>query len=117
MARSSLFRIISILFVAAAIYHAAVFFHPAFREDGAHWRHAVFFVIDLVCAWYLLKRPRWFVFVFGVLTLETLYGHGTHAWTMWQMHGQIDWLSAGVLVVVPTTLVLLIEDATGRRLG
>ena len=117
MSRKSLFRIISILFVGAAVYHAAVFFHPAFRSGGAHWRHAVFFLIDLVCAWFLLKRPRWFVFAFGALTLETLYGHGMHAWMMWNTHGQIDWLSVCVLIVVPLTLALLIEDAMGRRLG
>ena len=115
MSRKLLFRIISVLFVGAAVYHAAVFLHPAFRSGGAHWRHAVFFLIDLVCAWFLLKRPRWFVFAFGALTLETLYGHGMHAWMMWNTHGQIDWLSVCVLIVVPLTLALLIEDTLKRR--
>jgi hypothetical protein len=36
---------------------------------------------------------------------------------MWHNSGQIDWLSIGVLIVVPLTLALLIEDAMGRRLG
>jgi uncharacterized membrane protein len=117
MSRESLFRVISILFVGASIYHAAVFFHPAFGVGGAHWRHAVFFLIDLVCAWFLLKRPAWFVFAFGALTLETLYGHGTHAWMMWRAEGQIDWLSIGVLIVVPLTMALLIENAMRRRSG
>jgi hypothetical protein len=40
-------------------------------DGGGHWRHADFVAIDLVCAWYLLHRPRWFVWVFGLLTVET----------------------------------------------
>jgi hypothetical protein len=105
------------LFVGAAIYHAAVFFHPALGVGGAHWRHAIFFLVDLISAWFLLRRPRWFVVAFGALTLETLYGHGTHAWMMWHRNAQIDWLSIGVLIVVPMTLALLIEDAMERRRG
>ena len=115
MSREALFRIIAILFVLAATYHAVAFFQPAFVNGGSHWRHAVFTAIDLLCAWYLLRRPRWFVWAFGLLTLETLYGHGMHAWMWWHTEQRLDWLSFAVLLVVPLTLVLLIQDRRSRR--
>ena len=115
MSRKNIFRIIAVLFIGAAIYHAAAFFAPAFSHGGAHWRHASFWVIDLLCAWYLLRRPRWFVAAFGVLTLETLCSHGAHAWMLWHTERRLDWLSFAVLIVVPFTLVLLIRDAQERR--
>jgi hypothetical protein len=113
VSRDALFRIIAILFAGAAIYHAAAIFQTAFGTGGAHWRHGVFCAIDLLSAWYMLRRPRWFVWAFGLLTLETLYGHGTHAWIWWRTEGRLDWLSFAVLVAVPLTLALLIRE---RRL-
>jgi hypothetical protein len=115
LSRQILFRIIAVLFLGAATYHAAAFLEPAFSNGGAHWRHATFCAIDLICAWYLLRRPTWFVWAFGVLTLETLYGHGMHAWIWWSTEGQLDWLSFAVLIAVPFTLASLIRDALDRR--
>jgi hypothetical protein len=115
MSRGTLFRIISILFVVAAIYHAVAFLDPAFIAGSSHWRHAVFCAIDLLCAWYLLRRPRWFVAAFAALTLQVLYSHGHHAWMMWHLQRRLDWLSFAVLAVVPWTLALLIADGIERR--
>jgi hypothetical protein len=115
VSRESLFRILAVLFAGAAVYHAAAFFHPAFSNGGAHWRHASFCAIDLLFAWYILRRPRWFVWAFGLLTLETLWSHGSHAWRLWSTEGRPDWLSFVVLIVVPCTLALLMRDALDRR--
>ena len=114
MSRRTLFRIFALLFVAAAIYHAAAFAHPALSEGGTRSRHAAFFAIDLLFAWYMLKRPRWFVAAFSLLTLETLYGHGLHAWKLWHDQGRLDWLSFAVLIAVPCMLAFLIAEARGR---
>ena len=116
MSRQTLFRIFAVLFLAAAIYHAAAFAHPALSDGGMRSRHAVFFVIVLLFAWYMLKRPRWFVAAFSLLTLETLYGHGLHAWKLWRDQGKLDWLSFAVLIAVPCMLAFLIADARGRSL-
>jgi hypothetical protein len=115
VSRESLFRILAVLSAGAAVYHAAAFFHPAFGDGGAHWRHAFFFAIDSLCAWYLISRPRWFVCAFGLLTLETLWSHGYYAWMLWRAAGRPDWLSFAVLIVVPCTLALLMRDALDRR--
>jgi hypothetical protein len=115
VSRETLFRILAVLFAGAAVYHAAAFLEPAFIVGGSHWRHAVFCAIDLLCAWYLLRRPRWFVAAFAALTLQALCGHGHHAWILWHAQRRLDWLSFAVLAVVPWTLALLIADGIERR--
>ena len=115
MSRETLFRIIAFLFVGAVIYHAVAFVESGFGSGGTHWRHAIFCGIDLLCAFYLLWRPRWFVVAFAVLTLQTLFSHGTHAWMLWHTERHLDWLSFAVLIVVPWTQALLITDGIERR--
>ena len=114
MSRESLFRILAVLFVGAAVYHAVAFFHPAFSNGGAHWRHAFFYATDILCAWYILRRPPWFVLAFSLLTIQQLCSHGAHAWMLWRAEGRLDWLSFAVLIVVPCTLALLMRDALDR---
>jgi hypothetical protein len=115
VSRATLFRILAVLFAGAAIYHAAAFLEPAFSAGGSHWRHAAFCAIDLLCACYLLRRPRWFVAAFAALTLQAFYSHGHHAWMLWHTQRRLDWLSFAVLAVVPFTLALLIADGFERR--
>jgi hypothetical protein len=114
VSREILFRILAALFVGASAYHAAAFFDPAFSQGGAPWRHAAFYGIDLLCAWFFLKRPLWFVFAFTVLTLETLRGHGSHAWMLWQTEKRLDWFSIVVIGTVLYAFLLLAQDAFGR---
>jgi len=115
MSRESLFRILAVLFFGAAGYHALAFFEPAFGNGGAHRRHAAFCGIDILFACYLMRRPKWLVWAFGVLTIEALWSHGTHAWRLWREQGRLDWLSFAVLIVVPCAQALLTRDALDRR--
>ena len=115
MSRSALFRLIAALFVAAALYHLAAFLQPAFGIPGARWRHALFCLIDFLCAWYLTRRPRWFVGAFAVLTVYSIWSHGSQAWRLWHEQERLDWLSFSVIAVVPLALALLIRDALDRR--
>jgi hypothetical protein len=115
VSRESLFRILAVLSAGAAVYHAAAFFHPAFGIGGAHWRHAVFCAIDFLCAWYIFRRPRWFVWAFSLLTIQQLCSHGARAWMLWRTEGRLDWLSFAVLIVMPCALALLMRDALDRR--
>ena len=115
MSRETLFRIIAVLFVGAAIYHAVAIIEPGFGSGGTHWRHASFCAIDLLCAWYILQRPLWFVVAYAVLTLQQICSHGARAWIWWHTQLRLDWLSFAVLAVVPCTLALLIADGIERR--
>jgi hypothetical protein len=113
VSRATLFRIASVLFLAASIYHAVAIM----LRLGTPWRNGLFCAIDLVFAWFLLKRPLWFVFAFGALTIEALLSHGSHAWLLWHTERRADWLSFFVLVTVPCAFALLVRDAYDRRSG
>jgi len=104
ISRETLFRILAVLFVGAAIYHAIAFFLSAFSAGGSPWRHGIFCAIDLICAGFLLRRPRWFVTAFGILTLQALNSHGHHAWMLQHEQRRLDWLSFAVLLVMPLTM-------------
>jgi hypothetical protein len=115
VSRATLFRILAVLFAGAAAYHAVAFFDPAFSNGGAPWRHAFFCATDILCAWYILRRPRWFVLPFSLFTIQQLCSHGAHAWRLWRAEGRLDWLSFAVPIVVPCTLALLMRDALDQR--
>ena len=115
MARQNLFRFFAILALGAAAYHLAAYIHPAFSSGGSPARHAVFVVLDVLCAWLLLKRPLWFVFAFAAAAVQVVWSHGTHAWHLLQNEERYDWLSIAVVLTVPVVFFFLAIDAWDRR--
>jgi hypothetical protein len=111
VSKTFLFRIASILFVGAVLYHALAFARPDLGLGGTSWRHALFCAIDLLFAWLLLQRPRWLILAFALLTLETLASHGRHAWVLWHTQHRVDWLSLAVIPAVLSIFALLCVEA------
>lgn len=64
----------AVLFVATAVYHCVGAFTPI--DDAPPLRHALFAAINAVCACGVVRRPRWFVVAFVVLTGQQLWSHG-----------------------------------------
>lgn len=75
------------------------------------WRHALFVVINLAVALGFWRRPKYFPFFFGVLTLQQLASHGAAALTAWTTEQRVDLPSLFVLAWMPTALFLLWRDA------
>jgi hypothetical protein len=118
--REVLFRACAILAIAAAAFHAAALTSPAiarleYEPTYPAWRHGLFIVIDCALAPLFLRRPPWFVWVYAVLMLQVLNGHGRGAWQQWVNGQRVDWISAGVSIVVPAILLLLVIDWRDRR--
>jgi hypothetical protein len=113
------FRLAAAGAVVAVGIHVAALAIPAF--GAAHypgypaWRHVVFVAIDAAAAWLFLRRPAWFVWAFGALTLQVLYSHGGSAWSSWQRDGHVRWIDAAALIAIPVALVLLVMDHRARR--
>jgi len=105
----------SVLFILAAMYHAIGFLAPAFGLSGARLRHVLFVVIDALCAWYILRRPLWFVAGFTLLTFQQLYSHNARAWVWWHAGKRLDWISFIVIALIPVALALLFKDTCDRR--
>lgn len=118
--RELLFCLSAVAAIAAALFHAAAMASPAiarieYEPTYPAWRHVVFIAIDGSLAPLLLRRPRWLVWAYGLLTLQILNSHGLGAWRLWQENGQIDWISVAVSLAAPAILALLIVDRRARR--
>ena len=119
--RSAVFGACAILALAAAAFHAAALASQAiarieYEPMYPAWRHVLFIVIDCALAPLFLRRPPWFVWVYAVLTVQVLNGHGRGAWRQWVNGQGVDWISVGVSIVVPAILLLLLIDWRQRRI-
>ena len=99
----------NILFVAfagaallAAVYHIKEIFYPT--ETTPAWRHALFICINIICIYGMLKRPVWFTWFIGLLTLQQWYSHGSYAIKLWQQEHQIHWISIVDIILLPLLL-------------
>jgi len=117
--RALLFQVAALAFGASATFHATAVASPSiarleYAATYPAWRHVVWIGIDASLAFLLLRRPRWLVWVFGLLTAQVLNSHGRGAWQMWSNGHGLDWISVAVVVAVPTiTWMLIIERRSG----
>ncbi|HEX7479222.1 MAG TPA: hypothetical protein VF331_15560 [Polyangiales bacterium] len=104
-----LLRGYSVVFGCAAVYHLVCAESGDRSAGSSPQRHAAFVLINLGLAIGMLKRPRGFVLVFGLLCLQQLVSHGGDLWRTFQEHGQLDWLSALVILALPLAWLLLLR--------
>jgi hypothetical protein len=108
-------RFSALLFAGAALYHLLAVLAPSLGIFGVRWRHLLFVAIDAGFAGLLLRQPRWLVFPLSALTLYSVYSHGTGAWRLWHREGRVDWLSLGVVTVLPAILWLTINHRSSQK--
>lgn len=108
-----IFWIFALFWVIAAAYHLVGLFGLA--NDDPAWRHALFVVIDLLLAYGILKRPRYFSWLFLVFLVQQSYTHGSRFLNQWEQQGTVDWISLLVLVVLPVVFYWLRKDEKARQ--
>ena len=106
--RNMLFKVFAILAVFIALYHLTGVFYKI--NDSPRWRHGLFVCINLFCIYCLLKRPKYFLFLFCILLVQQYYSHGSHLVKQWRTQHTIHWISVFALALLPVALVCLIED-------
>jgi hypothetical protein len=109
-ARLTILKIGAVLFVFAALYHSVGFFCPNFVAPSPRWRHCVFVGVDLCGVWLILRRPAWALIPFGIVTVQQLYSHGMRGYHWWIAGRRIDWISIGVILMLPLVFCLLVID-------
>lgn len=105
------FVLFALLAFAAALYHIYGAIKPF--DSTSAWRHILFIGINIICMYGLLKRPVWFVLLFGILTLQQLYSHGLHFITLLKK-GEFIWIDFCVLLLLPLIFVLLLIDKKSK---
>jgi predicted histidine transporter YuiF (NhaC family) len=93
--------------VFAGAYHVAAIVWREIDPSSSLSRHAVFVVINLCLAAGLWVRPKGFFWVFAALTAQQLHSHGRAWFRVLNQQHRIDWVSSGVLMVLPLLLWLL----------
>ena len=106
--RSTLFKLFAALSLLAAIYHFVGLFYRF--DETPFWRHLIFVGINLFCTYGFLKRPKYFIYLFGMLLLQQFYSHGSYLICLWNAKRQIHWLSVIDLIMLPLALICLVED-------
>ena len=111
---SSIFFALAALSSAAAVYHMVGAAGQLSSDASPPWRHTVFVGIDLLGAWYLVRRPLMLLPAFVLLVCQQYLSHGGRALRWWTESARIDTLSIGTLVMLTVALVLLLVDARDR---
>ena len=120
-ARHILFLIFTVCAFAALIYHAIVIYCSFSKSPAplinllAVLRHILFILVNIVCIYGTLKRPKWFIWFVLVLTLQQWYSHGSYAITLWQQQHIVHWISVADILLLPFLLILLIADKKNKQ--
>ncbi len=90
-------RILAAASLGAGLYHLAALVNPAFARIAyvawhPLWRHLVFIAANFGVAFLMLRRPRWFLGIYLILTVQVLQGHGVRLWRTWFGLHEIQWL-------------------------
>ena len=108
-------KVLSIIFIVAAIasfaallFHLKGIFYPSVETPA--WRHVVFIAVNSICIYGVIKRPGWFIWFVGLLTLQQCYSHGSYAIELWQKQHSVHWVSVCVVIFMPVLFVLLLID-------
>jgi hypothetical protein len=113
-----IFIAFAILAFAALIYHAIAIYHPETDPPVvslvASLRHAIFILINVICIYGFLKRPKWFVRFFGVLTVQQLYSHGSHFINLLK-ENKFNLIDSAILVLMPLIFILLLMDRKTKQ--
>lgn len=99
--------------LAAMLYHVKGFMNPTPLTPA--WRHAVFAAVDTALFYGLLKRPRWFIWFFGIACLQQVYSHGSYATAVWKTQHMVDWISVLVVLAMPLLFLLLLWEQRLRK--
>jgi hypothetical protein len=111
LASPRIFRWLAPAFVAAGFFHGAALLWPHIAEPVPSWFHALFVAVNFALAVGVVKRPRGFVVLYALYTVQQLLEHGVRGVSVWQHEHRFDWASFASVMFVPFVLFLLVRDA------
>jgi len=105
--KNMVFIVFAALAFAAMLYHVAAFVQPL--DESPPWRHAIFIAVCTVCIYGLLKRPKWFVWFFGILMIQQLYSHGSHLLLLLK-ENKFNLIDGAIVLLMPLVFILLLKE-------
>lgn len=110
--KNKLFIILAFVFVIPAIFHAFALFFPL--NDSPVWRNLLWVFLNLLLAYGVYTRPKFFVYVFALLIIQQFISHGSDLVHLWKTQHKVDWISVSVFIYLPVVFIFLIRDRLGK---
>lgn len=103
------FNLAAFLTFVTGIFHLIGIFYEVNDRSTAH--HVLFTIINAICIYGFIKRPKFFVFAFGALVVHQYYTHGGSLLRHWKdYHTFKYWIDFFIVLFAPVFLVYLIKD-------
>ena len=112
MTNEQVFKLATFLTSVTGTYHLIGIFYEVNSRTPAH--HALFVLINAICIYGFIKRPKFFVFAFGALVIHQYYTHGGSLIRHWEAYHSINWIDFFIVLFAPIFLVYLIKDWRAR---
>ena len=96
-----IFLAFALFFVIAAAHHIYEYFDSSLRRDYPPTRHLFVAVINLLIAYFMIKRTKYFVPFLLFICIQQLIGHGASAYqslTSGQLPHYTDWV---IVILMP----------------
>lgn len=110
-----IFIVFAVLVFCALINHVLEVIYPDKQKHAIitlifGFRHILFIIINGICIYGILKRPAWFTWFAGLLTLQQWYSNGSYAIEFWKKTQQVHWISIGLIILFPLLVFFLILE-------
>lgn len=113
--RLSHFVLVRRLFASGLLLAAAYHVIAIVNGSGPPGRHALFVVVNLVCAAGFWRPFRGFAVLVALLALQQLVSHGRTLWRVLETEHRIDWPSVIVLIAMPLAVAVVCAERRARR--
>ena len=110
-----IFIVFAVLVFCALINHVLEIIYPDKQKHAIitlifGFRHILFIIINGICIYGIIKRPTWFTWFAGLLTLQQWYSNGSYAIEFWKKTQQVHWISIGLIILFPLLVFFLILE-------
>ncbi len=112
MSNEQVFKLAAFLTFVTGTYHFIGIFYEVNSRTPAH--HVLFTVINAICIYGFIKRPKFFVFAFGALVVNQYYTHGGSLLRHWEAYQSINWIDFFIVLFAPIFFVYLVKDWRAR---
>jgi len=115
MSNEQVFKIAAFSTFITGGFHLIGIFYEV--NDRSIEHHILFTIINAICIYGFIKRPKFFVFAFGALVVHQYYTHGGSLLRQWQEFQTINWVDFFIVLFAPIFLIYLIKDWRARFLS
>ena len=108
-------KMLALVIIALLITLFYQFFNLYFAgPDSSISRRFFFILINLVLLYGVIRRPFWFVWFWGIMTLQQLISHAIHFTN--HLENQIEWVDLIIMLAGPVIFIWLWMDEKNYRM-